>query len=130
MKGPQIDAAAARQRARLFVQVAWPRLGPFIREYLEVWHSPLVPLAIRSLAVVLPLPGATELSFQLLNYLRGWRELSSEELQGRLLGLLELLPDDQIERWGGVLAWVLTGTSSSPAKLSLSPASGEAESPV
>ena len=86
----------------------WPHLEPQLRELLAMADSPMVGMALRAVAGLLPREGA-DLLHRLFHSLRGSKDLPSESLSGRAQALVDAIPDQWIDRWGGLLTWVLTG---------------------
>lgn len=110
---PQIDPVAVKGRATQLLRVVWPQWEPHLREFIMYLDSPMVRMGIQTVFLMLPRPvnlpkdGLQEL----LSYLRGCKDLPSEELRDRVGEFIDALPDQALTRWGGVLAWVLTGSS-------------------
>lgn len=109
MQSPTIDPAAVRARAQRVLLLFWPQLEPHLREVLGIIDSPMSTMALKSLGALMP-KAVREGLHLVLSYLRGCKELPSAELQDRVGQLVAALPDEDLARWGGVLAWVLTGS--------------------
>jgi len=110
MHGPNLDPSAVRARARQVLLLFWPQWEPHLRDLLGILDSPMLTMALKSLGALMP-SKAREGLHLVLSYLRGCRDLPSGELQARVSQLVDALPDEDLIRWGGVLAWVLTGSS-------------------
>lgn len=110
MQGPSLDPSGVKLRAHQVLRLFWSQWEPHLRELLGILDSPMVALAVKSLGALMP-SRAREGLHLVLSYLRGCKDLPSAELQGRVSQLLDALPDEDLVRWGGVVAWVLTGSS-------------------
>lgn len=105
----QIDAAAAKERAKQLLRVSGPKLHPLLMRVCDELSSPMMTMTVKGIAMMLPDPGREAFS-GLLTSLIGLKGSSLAEVQGKADAAIDSIPDEVLGRWGGVLAWVLTGT--------------------
>lgn len=106
---PQIEPTAVKARVRQLLDLWEPQLLPKLMEGARELDNPMWLMTMKGIGMMLPDDEMREGLHRGVNFLRGLKASSSEDLRAKLDDLIESAPDEQLIRWGGVLAWVLTG---------------------